>query len=141
MEKAQETYRQRARVIDGVLADIDHSGGRRIPAKWQLDIELLFGSEAGFALALYPRWFAALSARLDQVLEDLPGDLPDAAGRAAASLASERPELFTLLALHSGDPELEVIHERELRSLRWAPAARLAALAANLPQGELASVA
>lgn len=128
---SHETYRQRSRVIEGVLEDIDISGGWRIPGKWQLDIELLFGSEAEFVLALYPRWFAALTARLDQVLEDRPAEPSAAVARTARQLVREYPALFALLAEYCDHPALEAIHERERRTLGWAPGARLATLAAR----------
>lgn len=119
---------RRQRILDGVLDDVAASGSRRIPARWRPQIEETFADEAGFVLALYPRWFAALTARLDAVLEARPADLPDAAARAARQLAGERPVLFALLAAYSGDPALESVRQRERRYLDWAPGAQLTAL-------------
>lgn len=124
-----EDFRERQRVVDGVLDDIAASESWRIPAQWQPEIENTFGDEALFARALYPRWFAALSARLDAVLESCPADLPEAAARAARQLARERPAQFALLSGHAGHPELEEVRRRERRYLDWAPGAQLAALA------------
>lgn len=45
--------------------------GGRVPAGRRPEITEMFGGEAGFALARYPSWFSALSARLGAVLEDL----------------------------------------------------------------------
>jgi hypothetical protein len=126
-----ETYRRRESVIDGVLEDVAASGDVRISDKWQPEIEETFGGVAGFAGALYPRWFAALTARLDQVLQDQPADLPDAAARVAVELAREQPALFAVLASCSGHPALEAARQRERRYLGWAPGAQLAALASR----------
>ncbi|HVT68505.1 MAG TPA: hypothetical protein VHF26_12195 [Trebonia sp.] len=133
-----ETYlwddpRQRTRVIDGVLNDIASSDDWHVPAKWQLETDLMFGGEAGFALALYPLWFAALSARLDAVLEDRTGgDLGEASVQAARRLAAERPAMFTLQAAYSGRPEVTPVRPQERRYFGWVPGAHLTALAADL---------
>jgi hypothetical protein len=124
-----ETYRRRESVMDGVLEDVAASGDWRIPDRWHQEIEETFGGEAGFAGALYPRWFAALSARLDPVLEARPADLPDAAARAARQLARERPALFALLAAYRDHPVLAEARRRERQYLDWAPGAQLTALA------------
>lgn len=129
-----EDFRERQRVVDGVLDDIAASESWQVPAQWQSEIENTFGGEADsaralFARALYPRWFAALSARLDAVLESQPADLPEAAARAARQLARERPAQFALLAGYAGHPALEEAHRRERRYLDWAPGAQLSALA------------
>jgi hypothetical protein len=126
-----ETYRQRSRVLDGVLNDVAASGSRRVPARWRPEIDEAFGGEAGFAQALYARWFAALTARLDPVLEAWPADLPDTAARVARQLARERPALFGLLAAYSGHSALEGARQRDRHYLDWAPGAQLAALAAR----------
>ena len=128
-----ETYQRRARVMNEVLDDVAASDDRRIPDRWRPEIERTFGSEAGLARALYPRWFAALTARLDPVLEAGPADLPDAAARAARQLARERPALFGLLAAYRGDPALADARRQERRYLDWAPGAQLTALATPVP--------
>lgn len=124
-----EDYRQRTRVLDAVLDDVTASGDWRIPDQRQPEIELTFGDQAGFARALYPRWFAALSARMDTVLEAHPEDLPEAAEREAAQLARERAGLFALLAAYADHPALEEAREQERHYLDWAPGAQLTALA------------
>lgn len=124
-----ETYRQRQRVLDGVLDDVAASGSWQIPARWRPETERTFGGEADFAQALYPRWFAALTARLDTVLENRPADLPEAAARAARQLARERPALFALLAAYADHPVMERVRQQERGYLGWAPGAQLAALA------------
>lgn len=123
-----EDYRRRSRVLDEVLEDVAANGNWRIPDRRLPEVGRMFGGAAGFAQALYPRWFAALTARLDAVLEARPADLPDAAARAARQLAGERPVLFALLAAYSGDPALESVRQRERRYLDWAPGAQLTAL-------------
>jgi hypothetical protein len=132
-----ETYlwddpRQRTRVMNGVLNDIAASDDWHVPAKWQLETALMFGGEAGFALALYPRWFAALSARLDAVLEDRSGDLTQGPVQAARQLAAEQPAVFTLLAAYCGQPEFAAVRQQERRYFGWAPGAHLSALAVDL---------
>jgi hypothetical protein len=132
-----ETYlwddpRQRTRVMNGVLNDIATSDDWHVPAKWQLETDLMFGGEAGFALALYPRWFAALSARLDAVLEDRSADLKEASARVARELAAEQAPMFTLLAAYSGQPEFAAVRQQERRYFGWAPDVHLSALAYDL---------
>jgi hypothetical protein len=132
-----ETYlwddpRQRTRVMNDVLDDIAHSGDWHVPAKWRLETDLMFGGEAGFALALYPRWFAALSARMDAVLEDRSADLKEASARAARQLAAGQPAMFTLLAAYSGEPGFAAVRRQERRYFGWAPDVHLTALAADL---------
>ena len=129
---SSEAYRRRSRVLDEVLADIDETGGWQVPARWLPEVERTFGSVAGFAQALYPRWFAALTARLDPVLEEQPADLPDEAARVAAELAREQPALFAMLAAYCDHPALAEVHRRERQYLSWAPGAALAALAPRL---------
>lgn len=128
-----ETYRRRESVVNEVLEDVAASGDWRIPARWRPEIEATFGGEAGFTAALYPRWFAALTARLDPVLEERPADLPDAAAQAARQLAGEEPALFGLLAAYADDPALAEARSRERRCFDWAPGAQLAALAQLVP--------
>lgn len=130
-----EDYRQRARVLDAVLDDVTASSDWQVPDQRQPEVEKTFGDQAGFAQALYPRWFAALTARLDAVLEEHPEDLPEAAEREAAQLARERAGLFALLAAHADHPALEEAREQERRYLDWAPGAHLTALAQR--RGEL----
>src|SRR5690348_18388687 len=110
-----EDYHRRARVVDGVLYDVAASRDGQIPARWWPEIRVALGGDGGFAGALYHRWFAALTARLDAVLEAQPADLPDAAARAARLLARERPALFGLL---SRSEERRV--GKECRA-RWSP--------------------
>lgn len=127
-----EDYERRKHLMDAVLADVTASGGWRLPDRWRPEIAATFGDEAGFALALYPRWFSALSARLDAVLEELPADLAGAAEREAWRLARERPAMIAVLSAYAGHPSLAAARRRELRYLDWAPGARLPALASRL---------
>lgn len=124
-----EDYRRRTRVLDAVLDDVTASSDWQIPDQRQGEVVKTFGDEAGFAQALYPRWFAALSARMDTVLEVRPEDLPEAAEREAAQLARERAGLFALLAAYADHPALEEAREQERHYLDWAPGAQLPALA------------
>ena len=126
-----EDYHRRARVVDGVLHDVAASRNGQIPAQWWPEIRVVFGGDGGFAGALYHRWFAALTARLDAVLEEWPADLPDAAAQAARLLARERPALFGLLSAYASHPVLAAVREREKEFLAWAPGAQLAALTAQ----------
>ena len=128
-----ETCRRRESVMNEVLEDVAASGDWRIPAKWRQEIEETFGGEAGFAVALYARWFAALTVRLDPVLEAPPADLPDAAARAARQLAREHPALSALLADYLDHPALAEARRRERRYFDWAPGAQLASLAPLVP--------
>lgn len=123
-----EDYRHRSRVMDAVLDDVAASRSGQLPARWRPEIDAAFGGEAGFAQALYRRWFAALTVRLDPVLEARAAGRPAAAARAARRLARERPALFALLAAYSGHPALEAARQRERHDLAWAPGAQLAAL-------------
>ena len=132
-------YRRRTSVQDAVLAEVDETANWQVPARWLPEVERTFGSEASFVQSLYPRWFAALTARLDPVLEDRPADLADAAARAARQLAREHPAMFALLAAYADRPVMEGARQRERQYLYWAPGAQLTALAAR--EDELASVA
>lgn len=133
-----QDYHRRARVVDGVLHDVAASRDGQIPARWWPEIRVALGGDGGFAGALYHRWFAALTARLDAVLEARPADLPDAAAQAARLLARERPALFGLLSAYASHPVLAAARVREKNSLAWAPGAQLAALA---PQAAAAPAA
>lgn len=124
-----ENYRERRRVLDEVLDDVTASGNWHVPAQWRPEVGETFGGEAEFARALYPRWFAALSARLDEVLEASPADLPEEAARAARRLARERPALFAVVSASAGHPALAEARQHERRYLDWAPGAQLSALA------------
>jgi hypothetical protein len=126
-----EDYRERTHVLDAVLDDVTAGSDWRIPEQRQSEVDETFGGQAGFARALYPRWFAALSARLDTVLEEHPADLPEAAEREAAQLARERAGLFALLTAHADSPALSEAREQEAHYLDWAPGAQLTALAAR----------
>jgi len=127
-------YERRQRLMNGVLDDVAASGDWSLPRQRQPEISETFGDEAGFALALYPRWFSALSARLDAVLEELPADLAGAAGREARRLARERPAMIAVLSAYADHPALEAARVREQRYLDWAPGAQLPALAARLDE-------
>lgn len=125
-------YERRQRLMDGVLDEVAASGDWSLPRQRQPEISETFGDDAGFALALYPRWFSALSARLDVVLEELPADLAGAAEREATRLARERPAMIAVLAAYADDPALSAARRREEQYLDWAPGAHLPALAARL---------
>lgn len=124
-------YEERQRFIAAVLDDVTANGNWQIPARWRAEIDAKFGGEAEFALALYPRWFAILSVRLDPVLEDRPADLAGAAARAAMHLACEQPALFALLAANWALPALEPARLEDRHYLAWAPGAQLTELAAH----------
>lgn len=126
-----ENYRRRASVLDGVLDDVAASGDWRVPDRWRSQIDATFGGEAELALALYPRWFAALSARLDEVLAERPADLAEAAERTARQLASDRPALFAVVSAYAEHPVFETARRQERRHLYWAPGAQLPALASS----------
>jgi hypothetical protein len=122
---------RRRRKRDDITAAGQSPGSRdgQIPARWWPEIRVALGGDGGFAGALYHRWSAALTARLDAVLEARPADLPDAAAQAARLLARERPALFGLLSAYASHPVLAAARVREKDSLAWAPGAQLAALA------------
>lgn len=122
-------YERRQHILDGVLEDVTASGTWRVPARWRPEIDAAFGGEAEFAQALYPRWFAALTARLDAVLQTRPADLPEAAAREARQLAREHRALFALLSGYSGHPVLDRARQQDRYYLDWAPGAQLDALA------------
>lgn len=124
-------YERRQHLMDSVLDDVAASGWH-LPAQRQTEITETFGDEAGFALALYPRWFSALSARLDAVLEELPADLAGEAERAAVRLARERPAMIAVLSAYADHPALAAARRQERQYLDWAPGAQLPALAARL---------
>lgn len=125
-------YERRQRLMDTVLGDVAASGDWSLPRQRQPEISETFGGEAGFALALYPRWFSALSARLDAVLEELPDDLEGAAEQEARRLARERPAMIAVLSAYVDHPELAAARHREQQYLDWAPGAQLPALASRL---------
>lgn len=70
-------------------------------------------------LALQRRWTAALTARLDQALEDAaPGDEAAAVAQAWRTLAEEQPTLRALLDAH--EPALGAALRTEYRALALA---------------------
>lgn len=96
-----EEHHRRHRVLDGVLADVAHTGRPVIPAEWDRPIAEVFGDEETFLAALGYRWLNRFTARLDQVDADQPTDADAAVDNA---LAIEQPELSALLIAYADRP-------------------------------------
>jgi hypothetical protein len=86
------------------------------------DVERMFGSEEGLLLSLWQRWVTALTAKLDQVVDQ---DRP--AQSAVADLAAQQPALRALLdvaarrsthirALQRGEQRIVELHDHHIRA-------------------------
>jgi hypothetical protein len=71
-----------------------------------------------FLLALHHRWWTAVYAQLDRVLEDPPEDLGTAVRAVWGELAGRQPGLRVFLDAYAGHPVLASVERRQCERLR-----------------------
>ena len=96
--------RRRHRLLTDVLADIATSGDPTITRIDEVVAE--FGDLDGLLLAAQHRWYTAVFARLDAILEDTPEHPAQAVAQLWTDLAADRPGLRMLLDTHAERPAL-----------------------------------
>ncbi|MEJ3656854.1 hypothetical protein WEH80_28230 [Actinomycetes bacterium KLBMP 9759] len=109
----EQTHRRQA-LLTTVLADVE--------ASWQPLVTRIdevieeFGDVTAFLLAAHHRWYTAVLARIDVVLEDQQLDPPDAVAEIWTALAQRHAALRALLDAHRDEPALIAAdeHYREL---------------------------
>lgn len=131
---SETRVRTRHQLLEAVLADVARTGD---PVVTHVDeVRAEFGDVEAFLLAAQHRWYTAVYAHLDAVLED-PADVPGSVARMWWQLAAAMPALRALLDAHSEVPIVAVVDAQhrhrvlcdvgvDLAALPSRPAARAA---------------
>ena len=124
MSAAWERTHERYRVAGAVLAEIRRSGGIDAVAAWAEDIEAAFGDLDAFLQHVQRRWYTALAARVDCILEEGVDDRQAAVRAAWSELADLDPASRMVLDAYAGHPALqhgERQHSRLLAAALTSP--------------------
>jgi hypothetical protein len=105
-------FRRVADVLDGV-ARTGRPDGARLDA-----VAAEFGGLDAFLLALHHRWWTAVYAHLDALLEDPPADFEAGVARLWADMAARQPGLRVLLDAHAARPALAAAERGQRERLR-----------------------
>lgn len=108
-------YRNQRRVREMVLADMARTGHPVVTRRAEVEAE--FGDLDTFLLALHHRWWTALEARVDGVLEDEPPDPGGAVAAAATRLAGPDRLLLDAYAERPALGAAERVRRRRLADL------------------------
>ncbi|WP_232661652.1 hypothetical protein [Pseudonocardia sp. TRM90224] len=104
----EQTHRRQA-LLKAVLADVEASGQ---PAVTHLDeVVAEFGDVTAFLLAAHHRWYTAVLARIDVVLEDQQLEPVEAVAEIWTVLAERHAPLRALLDAHRDEPALAAADE------------------------------
>ena len=110
----------RHQLVHAVLNEIGRTGRPAVAARYRADVHAEFGDFGGFLGEVQRRWYRALDARLDAILEHEPDDLAAALADIWAGLAEIMPETRLLLDTHADHPALRELHAHHRRSMRAA---------------------
>ncbi|MQA14860.1 MAG: hypothetical protein GEV09_12005 [Pseudonocardiaceae bacterium] len=88
-----------------------------MPAELQREVDTEFGGLDGLLLAAAHRWYTALHAHLDAVLEQHPAHLPTAVAELWRALERTHPACRALLDAHGDRPVLATVEARQRRML------------------------
>jgi hypothetical protein len=102
-DRAHNRYEVAARVLD----DVRRSRHAETLTRWSDEIEAAFGDLDAFLRHVQRRWYTALAARVDRILEDEVWDRQAAVREAWEELARLDPASRLVLDAYSGHPALE----------------------------------
>ena len=114
------------RTLTAVLADIARTGRPEITRPEE--VATAFGDPDGLLRLAQHRWYAAVYAHLDALLEDPPPDLPAAVGGLWRSLAARHAPVRALLDAHAHHPTLRAADRHHRRVLLETVGVDVAAL-------------
>lgn len=108
MSGAWERTRRRYRLLHTVLDEVARTGRPVVPAGLRTDVDAEFGDFGGFMREVRLRWQRSFDARLDGLLESLPGDgdTGSATRELWRELAEDLPATRLLLDTHATHPVL-----------------------------------
>lgn len=112
-----DSPRRRYRLIEAVLEGVRRPGDPVVPAGLRDEVDAEFGGLDGLLLAVARRWYTALVAHLDAVLEDSPADLPTAVADLWSWQAAVHATSRALLDAHADRPALIEAADRERRDV------------------------
>lgn len=118
MSSWEQTHR-RYRLVYAV-ADAIAVRGADVVAEWQADIEQEYGDLAAFLADVQRRWYTAVDAYLDTVLEDSPPDMAAAVAEITRTVSETDRQLKIVLDAFAGHPVLvagDASHRRMLLAL------------------------
>ena len=107
MSAAWERVHERYRVASAVLEDVRRSGRPDAVAGWSEEIEAAFGDLDAFLQHVQRRWYTAIAARVDAVLESDVGDRTTAVRGAWEDLSRHDPASRIVLDAYAAHPALQ----------------------------------
>ena len=107
MSEAWDRVHNRYRVAAWVLDDVRRSRRPETISRWSDEIEEAFGDLDSFLRHIQRRWYTALAARVDQILEEQVSDRQAAVRAAWQELTRLEPASRLLLDAYAGHPALE----------------------------------
>jgi len=107
MSAAWERVHDRYRVSRVVLEEVGRSGRADAVSAWADEIEAAFGDLDAFLQHVQRRWYTALAARVDAVLEQDVADRQAAVRAAWSELAGVDPATRVVLDAYAGHPALQ----------------------------------
>lgn len=106
MSTAWQRVHDRHQLSARILADVRRSGRGTVTARWADDIAETFGDLDSFLQHVQRRWYTALAARVDGLLEDDVADRQAAVRALWVDLARTDPASRLLLDAYAGHPAL-----------------------------------
>lgn len=106
MSTAWRRVHDRYQLAARVLAEVRRSRQSEIPTRWADDIEAVFGGVDGLLQHVQRRWYTALAARVDALLEEGAMDRQAAVRAAWSELARVDPASRLLLDAYAGHAAL-----------------------------------
>lgn len=107
MSAAWQRVHNRYRVAAGVLEDVSRSGSAETISRWSDDVEAAFGDLDSFLRHVQRRWYTALGARVDQILEEEVSDRQGAVRAAWQELSGLDPASRLILDAYADHPALQ----------------------------------
>lgn len=120
MSAAWDRVHNRHRVAALVLDDVRRRGHAETVVRWSDEIEGAFGDLDSFLRHVQRRWYTALAARVDRVLEQETPDRQAAVRQAWSDLSRLDPASRLLLDAYAGHPALQHGERRHSQLLRAA---------------------
>lgn len=120
-----DQLRRRNELVEAVLTSVART--KAIPAELRpavdaefggLDAE--FGGLGGLLCEVQRRWYTTFDARLDELLESWPDDVPAALTRLEREVDEVMPAAAVLLGTYRAHPALARLHAHHERELRAA---------------------
>lgn len=113
-----DQLKRRNQVVEAVLESAARA--KAIPASLRPAVDAEFGGLGGLLCEVQRRWYTAFDARLDELLESWPDDVPAALARLEREGDAVMPAAALLLGAYRAHPALARLHAHHERELRGA---------------------